>query len=438
MADWEALNQLATQFLANSALQAQRNRHDIKVQQLNFAVNKQDFLMKELSNKQEQFMNISNADEISRIAFESLNDKFKTAGTSKVVSAVNNVDLESLNSEISDLNEQIKNVEQAKIALGETITDISEAKTLFEEQASLLGTGGDESFEISDLDRLVSDLPTIDDGVGGIRYIASEDLEAARADNQFTEEELNLYDFDKTGTIDDNDLSILSNVEKMIEKREEVGERADATKVYADTMERMKSVAVINELNQMKLFGAKLDDKLTLTMASESKDKAEEKVAGKYTELFNSILQSTTDPTTKEVTTTISDAIKMELGRLMSVENSSVYVADESLREQALDRSMGLINYLITTDPKSFQQRLQILKQNPENAKLVMALENEMTGTISPLLNELKQYQDEYDLWEDVFEQKGGLVLPSPSSTSKTPTFKTTSGTTFQSWLFTK
>ena len=221
MADWEALNQLATQFLANSALQAQRNRHDIKVQQLNFAVNKQDFLMKELSNKQEQFMNISNADEISRIAFESLNDKFKTAGTSKVVSAVNNVDLESLNSEISDLNEQIKNVEQAKIALGETITDISEAKTLFEEQASLLGTGGDESFEISDLDRLVSDLPTIDDGVGGIRYIASEDLEAARADNQFTEEELNLYDFDKTGTIDDNDLSILSNVEKMIEKREE-------------------------------------------------------------------------------------------------------------------------------------------------------------------------------------------------------------------------
>ena len=46
MADWEALNQLATQFLANSALQAQRNRHDIKVQQLNFAVNKQDFLMK--------------------------------------------------------------------------------------------------------------------------------------------------------------------------------------------------------------------------------------------------------------------------------------------------------------------------------------------------------------------------------------------------------
>ena len=67
-----------------------------------------------------------------------------------------------------------------------------------------------------------------------------------------------------------------------------------------------------------------------------------------------------------------------------------------------------------------------------------MALENEMTGTISPLLNELKQYQDQYDLWEDVFEQKGGLVLPSPSSTSKTPTFKTTSGTTFQSWLFTK
>ena len=438
MADWEALNQLATQYLANSALQAQRNRHDIKVQQLNFAVNKQDFLMKELSNKQEQFMNISNSDEISRIAFESLNDKFKTAGTTKIVSAVNNIDLESLNSEITDLNEQIKNVEQAKMALGQTITDISEAKTLFEEQASLLGTGADESFEISDLDRLVSDLPTIDDGIGGTRYVTSEDLEAARADNEFTEEELNLYDFDKTGTIDDNDLSILSNVDKMIEKRGEVGARADATKVYADTMERMKSVAVINELNQMKIFGAKLDDKLTLTMASESKDKAEGKVAEKYAELFNSILQSTTDPKSKQVTTTISDAIEMDLAQLISTENSSMYVADESLRKQALSESMVLIDYLITTDPKSFQERLQILKQDPQNAKLVMALENEMTGTISPLLNELKQYQLEYDLWEDVYEQKGGLVLPSSSSTSKNPTFKTSSGATFQSWLFTQ
>ena len=406
MADWEQLNTLATQYLANAALQAQRNRHDMAVTELNHAVNQHDYLMRDLNNKQQELVNVANADEVSRIAFDSLDEKYKTAGTSNLVHTFNKLDIESLNNEITNLSAEIQNVQDAKIALGKTITDISEAKTLFEEQASLIGTGDDRMFDAGDLDKLISDLPKITDG-DETRYITIEDLNEAMLDG-VTSEELNMFDFDQSGFLDENDAAILKNVETMIEKRAGIDAYADAENVYADTMERMKSISEINALNQMLVLGYKAD-LIDYDEIKEQRLSAEENVSNKYNELFNSVLSTDEDTGT----TDLNENILADIENAISDPNSAIYVANEADREDAATIFQNRILSLLTTDSKSFKERFEILKQDVSFQYLAQAMEEEFVNSISPLLYEFNQYYDEFDVWTDLYHQRGGPKLPS-------------------------
>ena len=217
-----------------------------------------------------------------------------------------------------------------------------------------------------------------------------------------------MFDFDQSGFLDENDAAILKNVETMIEKRTGIDAYADAENVYADTMERMKSISEINALNQMLVLGYKAD-LIDYDEIKEQRLSAEENVSNKYNELFNSVLS--TDETTG--TTDLNQNILADIENAVSDPNSAIYVPNEADREDAAAIFQNRILSLLTTDSKSFKERFEILKQDVSFQYLAQAMEEEFVNSISPLLYEFNQYYDEFDVWTDLYHQRGGPKLPS-------------------------
>ena len=258
---YKQLDESLMNLLTGMALQAQqarlqdaatekRQEHEMNLQLLNIKTNQMFKLEDSLSSKRAEFENVANENEVSRIAFDALDEKHKGIdNAASLVTSQNQTNLEILDQEIGSLREQIRKVDTDKRILNDTIKDVSDAKVLFEEQAFLLGTGADDAFQSVDLEGLSSTLPTTADG----DFITSQGYEEA-LEGGVSPEELELFDVDSSGKLDDKDRKLIENITSMLDIKSGM-EGVDADKLFDDTMERMKTTEILNDLNSSIIGG---------------------------------------------------------------------------------------------------------------------------------------------------------------------------------------
>lgn len=334
MAYKEAADAL-TQLLSNMALQAQQGRQQEKLRKLdieqeerartlNIKANEKAYLQQRLDTKMDELNSLAMANDESQVAFQNLNPKYKTSDAEGVVSEMNQLSLEGLNSQISDLRSQITQVDQSKLKLGQVITDIGEAKNLLQQQAIIRGAGEDNVFTSEDLAGLQTELPR-DSETG--EYVTATDFAKAIE----TGENIEMYDFDASGTLNQKDYELFQNIKDLTDKKVaiETDERADAEELYKSTIERVKSSETLEALNMQLITGEKFAS-IDRAMVKDQLDQSETELASSYSNLFFTIFSQEEE----DGPIGINPVVEEKISQILENPDSEFYIKKRGARNR--------------------------------------------------------------------------------------------------------